>query len=583
MAGERAKIAMEGYDARGGAPDSRDVVREEEVVTPKVGVLDYLPEQDRLAIRVEPFDATQVALLKGRLPADRVYSPGHRAWTIAPTWATWAIENLVPLGYVVSAPFERKFGTPVHGGSNVAIAGVWSVSDLVNGVRLLLRTHAQLRWVRARLVNYKVVPRASGSYATVELVDVEGDQAPDERRIPGKLPAYLAHEVLARLERRYGEIGLLLEEGLEVVWHGQVVLDRFGRLQFEVRDAHPEHTRDLAILSLERMKRELERAGHLGRNERLTLPEWPLRIGIISSRSADGYRDVLAVLDKSNWNFEIVFEEVALQAQDTPRQVIMALQRLENARVDVIALVRGGGALSDLVVFNDLPLAIAMARCPVPIWVGIGHAVHRVLPDFVGRRFETPTEVARELVSRVDLAWATRQERWRRVADLVRTRLEKANEACSASQRHLGVLVTRLAEREQHRLERQASKIHGVAERCLLGASEHLERGRTRLASGLQALSREETRVSNRVERLVREVGWRLEREDRQIERRDLTLRAHDPARLLSRGFALVTDREGKRIRSAHRLRGGDRVPLRLPDGRASAIIETVDIRPEEN
>jgi len=636
------------------------------VMAPKVGVLDYLPEQDLLAAYTEPYDAAQVAVLKQRLPTERVYSWNLKKWTFAPTWATWALEVLVPMGYEASPRFLERFGKreddpqapPSHdppSADRVVLvpeepaesqAGLCSVTDLVQGARLVLRAHAPARWVRARLVQFRLTTRDRGSYATVELVDVPSGEAVYDRAVPGKLPAYVASDVLERLVRRYRDVGLVLEDGMEVAWFGKVVVDRFGRLQFEVRDARPEHTRDLAILSLERMKLELDRMGILGKNARLPLPEWPLRIGIVSSRTAEGFRDVLAVLDKSGWRFETVVEEVALQAADTSRQVIEALRRLEGARVDLVALVRGGGSVADLAVFNDLDLAKAIARCPVPVWVGIGHAVHRVLPDFVGRRFETPTEVAREIVSRVEQAWVSRIERWRRCADLVRARIERSEEACSGRQKVLEGLVRRVHEGEGFRLRLRAQRVLALGQRGVQGASEHLKSGRARLALARHALAHEAASLRQRDGQLLHLSSRHLERAQHALERRqrfgdlvfahlrradeacsrrqgnlaglvtrlqqgeryrlqqrddrlehvtsrvldharhalerfELALRAHDPARLLARGFALVSDAEGKPIRSARRIRGGDRIRLRLPDGQASAIIEKVEPRTE--
>jgi exodeoxyribonuclease VII large subunit len=222
-----------------------------------------------------------------------------------------------------------------------------------------------------------------------------------------------------------------------------------------------------------------------------------------------------------------------------------ALYGLEPA-VDVILLVRGGGSIEDLWAFNDEGLARAIVQSPVPVVSGVGHETDFTIADFCADlRAPTPTAAA-ELVS-------APQELWLGALALMEARLSEALGARldSLSQR-LDLAASRmgrpsgLVARQQLRLAHHAQRLHFAV---LLKTEQ--------LAQTQRALEADFPRKIQRVANVQRD---RLE----QVAAR---LRLLDPALVLQRGYAWLTDDKGRALVSATQLRPGDAVVARLADG----------------
>ena len=91
-----------------------------------------------------------------------------------------------------------------------------------------------------------------------------------------------------------------------------------------------------------------------------------------------------------------------MQGRASAVEVVNAIRTLANSRVEVICLVRGGGSPLDLAWFDNEAIGRAIANCPAPVWVGIGHEIDLTVPDFVAHtRHKTPTAAAEALVERI--------------------------------------------------------------------------------------------------------------------------------------------------------------------------------------
>jgi exodeoxyribonuclease VII large subunit len=98
--------------------------------------------------------------------------------------------------------------------------------------------------------------------------------------------------------------------------------------------------------------------------------------------------------------------------------VLDALHRLLELAdpVDVVCIVRGGGARTDLAAFDSEAIARAIAHFPRPILTGIGHEIDTTVADLVAhRRCLTPTACAGALVERVSEWYARLHDRRRSI------------------------------------------------------------------------------------------------------------------------------------------------------------------------
>jgi exodeoxyribonuclease VII large subunit len=156
-----------------------------------------------------------------------------------------------------------------------------------------------------------------------------------------------------------------------------------------------------------KLKAKLEAEGLFDLARKRPLPHMPKAIGLVTSLGAAALHDVVTALHRRAPHIPVVLAPAAVQGAGAPQELVTALQSLyaravhadvdgsegENlGQVDVILLVRGGGAMEDLWAFNDEALARTLAASPVPVVSGVGHETDFTIADFVADvRAPTPT------------------------------------------------------------------------------------------------------------------------------------------------------------------------------------------------
>jgi len=142
-------------------------------------------------------------------------------------------------------------------------------------------------------------------------------------------------------------------------------------------------------------------------NGELPMPLLPLNIGLITSESSAAYKDFTSTIKASGYAFSITTISAKMQGQNTETDIVEALGKLREYKdLDVVCIVRGGGAKTDLVFFDSYALCKAVAIFPLPVLTGIGHEIDESLLDKVAHtHLITPTDCANFLIERVDSAW----------------------------------------------------------------------------------------------------------------------------------------------------------------------------------
>ena len=147
---------------------------------------------------------------------------------------------------------------------------------------------------------------------------------------------------------------------------------------------------------------KLTAEGILKNNTRTSLPAAVLNIGLITSKDSASFNDFVKTLSASRFSFKIVLADSTMQGVKTENDVIAAIKSLIKTKIDVICIVRGGGSQTDLAWFDNENIAREIIKCPIPVWVGIGHEIDKGVLDIVAHSsFKTPTAVAEELVTRL--------------------------------------------------------------------------------------------------------------------------------------------------------------------------------------
>jgi len=375
-------------------------------------------------------------------------------------------------------------------------------------------------------------------------------------------------------------LAFALREGLAVeVRAVPTIYDARGELQLNV-----ETVRQAGLGALyERfvqMKATLAAAGLFETARKRSLPAFPRRVGIVTSRHAAALRDVLTTLARRFPSVPVILYPASVQGNGAPREIAAAIRAANaHAHVDVLIVCRGGGSLEDLWAFNEEVVARAVFESTLPIVSGVGHETDFTICDFVADvRAPTPTAAA-SLVVRERLALARQlQDAWRRLARA------HAHHASSRAQR-LDAAARRLVH-PAARLAEQARQMRALATR-LTRAFRHgqtlearrLSAARARLIRELRGPLPHSAHVLHIARSLARAGGERIATASRAVQRLDASLALLNPAAVLDRGYAIVTSSDGGIVADARMLATGDDVGLTFAKGRAKATVTTTDDR----
>ena len=339
-----------------------------------------------------------------------------------------------------------------------------------------------------------------------------------------------------RLLKPYFEetTGQLFTSGIKVLVKVTVQFHELYGYSLTVLDIDPTYT----LGDMARRRREillqLEEEGVLTLNKELEMPVLPQRIAVISSATAAGYGDFCHQIQHNPAGFYFYTElfPALMQGNQVEESVLAALDHI-NARInefDVVVIIRGGGATSDLSGFDTYLLAASCAQFPLPIITGIGHERDDTVLDSVAHtRVKTPTAAA-ELLIRYLMEAAEHLE-------MLSDRLQQGAYA--------------LLEREQRRLENIQSRIPSLVNRKLSDARYALLTTKKDLTqAALTLLSRHKHRLELIKQRIA----------------------DASPEKLLSRGYS-ITFKDGKAITDASQLRSGDELTTRLLKGEVKSIV----------
>ncbi|MBQ4572642.1 MAG: exodeoxyribonuclease VII large subunit [Clostridia bacterium] len=185
------------------------------------------------------------------------------------------------------------------------------------------------------------------------------------------------------------------ENGMSVIIRGRVsIYERDGKYQLYIDDIQPDGVGALS-LAFEQLKEKLSKAGLFDNEHKLPIPQFPNKIGVISSPTGAAVQDVLNVLNRRYPLAEIIFSGVQVQGDSAASSICKAIIQMNNTDADVIIIARGGGSVEDLWPFNDESLAYEIYNSHIPIISGVGHETDFTICDFVADlRAPTPSAAA---------------------------------------------------------------------------------------------------------------------------------------------------------------------------------------------
>src|SRR5437016_6040107 len=194
----------------------------------------------------------------------------------------------------------------------------------------------------------------------------------------------------------------LLQDGRKVVLQGEVtVYESRGQYQLRVTTVELQGVGALQV-AFEKLKQKLAAEGLFAPERKRPLPQYPQRIGLVTSPTGAAIRDVLHGIRRRDPGLEIIFVPCRVQGEGATWEIAAAIRMLNEFgirnsefRIDLILVTRGGGSLEDLWAFNEEIVARAIFESAIPVVSAVGHEIDFTISDFVADvRAATPSAAA---------------------------------------------------------------------------------------------------------------------------------------------------------------------------------------------
>ena len=250
-----------------------------------------------------------------------------------------------------------------------------SVSELTSKLKDLIESNFSNIWIQGEISNFK--HHSSGHmYFTLK------DQGAELRCV---------------MFRGFNQgIHFKPEDGMDVILQGKItVYEPRGQYQLMVQNMEPAGIGTL-FLAFEALKKQLQSEGLFDNSLKKQLPQYPKKVGIVTSETGAAYKDMVQVLNRRAPYLDIVLRPTLVQGINAANDIVKAIKELASIEnIDVLIVGRGGGSLEDLWAFNEEEVARVIVACKVPIISAVGHETDVTISDMVADlRAPTPSAAA---------------------------------------------------------------------------------------------------------------------------------------------------------------------------------------------
>ena len=383
----------------------------------------------------------------------------------------------------------------------------------------------------------------------------------------------------------YQKLGFNLEEGMKINVIGRVqIYEPSGSYSIIIEKAEPDGIGALAI-QFEQLKKKLSEEGLFQEGFKQALPQFPKRIGVVTSRSGAVIQDIITTVSRRFPGVDILLYPTKVQGEGAAEEIARNIARANQQEdLDVLIIGRGGGSIEDLWAFNEEIVVRAIFESRLPVISSVGHETDVTLADFVAdRRAATPTAAA-ELatpVTKLDLLTHL-QNQEKRMTTAVQNVLFKKKEALKkCSQSVIFRQPERLYDGYLQRLDQMQLRLKQNLRTQISDNKEKLQIRRHKLMqlSPVTKVQRYQDRLEQMDKLLRSQVALVYDAKVAEVKRLSEALIMLDTSRIVARGFAIVKKDESV-VDSVANLNKKDLVTLLMRDGQVE--LEVKDVKTKE-
>lgn len=326
-----------------------------------------------------------------------------------------------------------------------------------------------------------------------------------------------------------------LADGQSVVAGGNVsVYERDGKYQLYAKEIFL-HGAGALYEEYERLKKKLSDEGLFDSDKKKTIPMFPKKVGIVTSKTGAAIRDIESIAKRRNPYVQLVLYPAQVQGVGAGKTIAKGIEQLDKMNMDTIIIGRGGGSIEDLWAFNEEIVARAIFRANTPIISGIGHETDTTIADYVADlRAATPSAACELAIP----DYFGMLEQFRAYEQALRRPIE-----------HKIQTYRYQLDNKQWQLERVSPK---------------------------QKLQEKKMRLADLEIKLQDIMEQKIERKRHQIALYTEKLHGLSPTAKLTGGYGFITDKDKKVLRSVTKIQEGDTITVTLIDGEIEATVQHI-------
>lgn len=344
-----------------------------------------------------------------------------------------------------------------------------------------------------------------------------------------------------------------MQEGQQVIVLGSVsVYERDGRYQVYAKEIVLDGA-GLLYEKFMKLKKELEEMGMFAPEYKKPIPKYVRTVGVVTAPTGAAVRDIINITRRRNPYVQILLYPALVQGDGASESVVRGIRALEEAKVDVMIVGRGGGSIEDLWAFNEENVARAVFECSVPVISAVGHETDTTIIDYVADlRAPTPSAAA-------ELAICN----YRELLETIRTERERMHRSMRRKLEVASLHTARYAEKFGYlspsgKLKSMRQQLADYEEQIPKAMHQRLER------------EQERTRKVQEMLPLLMERNLRESRQ--QLAIRIERMKGLSPLAKLNQGFSYVQGSEGT-VKKVADVKKGDWLRIYVTDGQIEAQV----------
>lgn len=322
-------------------------------------------------------------------------------------------------------------------------------------------------------------------------------------------------------------LAFMPKDGMNVIVKGKVsIYPRDGAYQLYCIEMNPDGLGELYI-QFQKLKDKLQSQGLFDNENKIPIPKYPRKIGVITSPTGAAIRDIINVAQRRNPNVSIIIYPSLMQGINASSEVIKGIEHFNKQMdIDTIIIARGGGSIEELWSFNDESLAYAIHNSIKPIITAIGHETDFTIADYVSdKRVPTPSAGAEISIPSVAEITNIIQNLKTKLCNNINKKLIKQRDTIEFYKKHLSIL------------------------------------------SPINYIVNQYNYIDNYKSRLGFIANNKIEKEKQLLGKLNSLLNAQNPLNVLNKGYSLIQDSNNKTISEIEMLKKEQSIKVTLKDG----------------